>query len=81
MVNDLRGGVATRGARFHPWLREHGDILGDLLGMDLELDNAEHPDGGFSLDLLGRDSNGNAGRRRVPTTVRLPIRCQQATST
>ena len=36
-----------------PWLLQNVDVLGDLLGMELEV--AEHPVGGFSLDLLGRD--------------------------
>lgn len=40
---------------FTPWLLQNVDVLGDLLGMDLELDVAEHPVGDFSLDLIGRD--------------------------
>jgi hypothetical protein len=40
---------------FTPWLLENVDVLSDLLGMELELQVAEHPVGGFSLDLLGRD--------------------------
>jgi Domain of unknown function (DUF4268) len=40
---------------FTPWLLENVDVLSDLLGMDLALEVAEHPVGGFSLDLLGRD--------------------------
>lgn len=40
---------------FTPWLLDNVDILSDLLGMDLVLERAEHPVGGFSLDLLGRD--------------------------
>lgn len=40
---------------FTPWLLENVDVLSDLLGMDLALDVAEHPVGGFSLDLLGQD--------------------------
>ncbi|WP_202978435.1 DUF4268 domain-containing protein [Serinicoccus chungangensis] len=33
------------------------DVLSDLLGMELVLDVAEHPVGGFSLDLMGRDES------------------------
>ncbi|OBI14923.1 hypothetical protein A5712_29815 [Mycobacterium sp. E2327] len=40
---------------FTPWLLANVDVLNDLLGMELELQEAEHPVGGFSLDLLGRD--------------------------
>jgi hypothetical protein len=40
---------------FTPWLLANVDVLADLLGMELELEVAEHPVGGFSLDLLGRD--------------------------
>jgi hypothetical protein len=48
--------VWTHEARdFTPWLLQNVDVLADLLGMDLALDVAEHPVGGFSLDLLGRD--------------------------
>jgi len=41
---------------FTPWLLQNVDVLSDLLGMEeLELDAAEQPVGGFSLDLIGRD--------------------------
>lgn len=40
---------------FTPWLLDNVDVLSELLGMDLALDAAEHPVGGFSLDLIGRD--------------------------
>lgn len=40
---------------FSPWLLQNVDVLSDLLGMDLVLDIAEHPIGGFALDLMGRD--------------------------
>lgn len=40
---------------FTPWLLNNVDVLADLLGMDLVLEVAEHPVGGFSLDLMGRD--------------------------
>lgn len=42
---------------FTPWLLRNVDVLSDLLGMDLVLDAAEHPVGGFSLDLIGRDES------------------------
>jgi hypothetical protein len=40
---------------FTPWLLANADVLSDLLGMELDLEVAEHPVGDFSLDLLGRD--------------------------
>lgn len=44
---------------FTPWLLENADRLGEALGMELELTRAEHPVGGYSLDLIGRDmANG-----------------------
>ncbi len=38
-----------------PWLLENADVLSEVLGMDLELETAEHPVGNFSLDLIGKD--------------------------
>lgn len=43
---------------FTPWLMQNADVLSELLGMDLVLETAEHPVGGFSLDLIGRDEIG-----------------------
>ncbi|GIM67033.1 hypothetical protein Pve01_88710 [Planomonospora venezuelensis] len=40
---------------FTPWLLQNADVLSDLLGMDLALEVAEHPVGGFSLGLIGKD--------------------------
>lgn len=40
---------------FSPWLFENAAYLQDTLGIDIELDQAEHPVGDFSLDLFGRD--------------------------
>ena len=40
---------------FTPWLLENADALADTMGIDLELSSAEHPVGGYSLDLLGKD--------------------------
>lgn len=38
-----------------PCLHQDVDVFEDLLGIDLELEVAEHPIEGFFLDLLGRD--------------------------
>jgi hypothetical protein len=45
---------------FTPWMLANVDVLADLLGMDqLVLEAAEHPVGGFSLDLIGKDEATN----------------------
>jgi len=45
---------------FTPWLLEHADHLAETLGIDVELEQSEHPVGGFSLDLIGRDLTNDA---------------------
>jgi hypothetical protein len=40
---------------FTQWLLLNADVLSDVLGMQLELTEAEHTVGGFSLDLIGSD--------------------------
>lgn len=40
---------------FTPWLLENEDALGEVLGLDLELQRAEHAVGAYSLDLIGAD--------------------------
>lgn len=40
---------------FTPWLLANADALGAAIGMDLRLEQAEVPVGGFFLDLLGFD--------------------------
>src|SRR5947209_1954124 len=45
---------------FTPWLVSNADRLSEALGIDLELDGAEQPVGGFKLDLVGRDITNDA---------------------
>lgn len=40
---------------FTLWLLDNADVLGDALGMDLDLTEAERRVGGFALDLIGTD--------------------------
>lgn len=40
---------------FTPWLLANADHLGEVLGIDIELEAREYPVGDFSLDLFGRD--------------------------
>jgi hypothetical protein len=50
---------AHEGQHFTPWLLANADRLAEALGIELELTRAEHPVGGYSLDLIGRDlTNG-----------------------
>ncbi|MEU6208053.1 DUF4268 domain-containing protein [Micromonospora musae] len=44
---------------FTPWLLANAEVLGEALGMQLSLSAAEHPVGGFSLDLMGVDEATN----------------------
>src|SRR2546430_16451696 len=48
-------------ADFTPWLLANPGTLRDALGIDIELNAAEHPIGGYSLDVIGRDGNHDAG--------------------
>lgn len=41
---------------FTPWLLANAQALSEAVGMDLNLEAAEHPIGGFSLDLIGVDT-------------------------
>jgi hypothetical protein len=45
---------------FTPWLLANADRLSEALGIDLELETAEHGVGGYSLDLVGRDMTNDA---------------------
>lgn len=45
---------------FTPWLLQNADRLAEALGIDLELEAAEHAVGGYSLDLVGRDLTNDA---------------------
>jgi hypothetical protein len=51
-LKDIWPGEATN---FTPWLAKNLDILGDKLGMDLELDSVESEVGDFSADIVVRN--------------------------
>ena len=61
-------GAARRRARrwthkeldFTPWLLANPDRLAEALGIDLELEAAEHAVGGYALDLVGPDITNDA---------------------
>ncbi|MFE9188874.1 DUF4268 domain-containing protein [Micromonospora sp. NPDC007208] len=56
---DVRDVWAHEAHSFTPWLLANADVLGEVLGMDLALSAAEHPVGGFALDLIGVDEASN----------------------
>lgn len=45
---------------FTPWLLGNGERLAEALGIELELTAIEHPVGGYSLDVIGRDLTNDA---------------------
>jgi hypothetical protein len=45
---------------FTPWLLANADRLSEALGIDIELEAAEHAVGGYALDLFGRDITNDA---------------------
>jgi len=52
---DIRAVWPHETADFTPWLLGNVEALAEALGLELELEQAEHSVGGFSLDLIGRD--------------------------
>ena len=57
---DVRTVWENEARDFTPWLLDHDDHLAEALGIDLEIQQSEHPVGNFSLDLIGRDLTNNA---------------------
>ena len=52
---DLREVWPNEAQDFTPWLAEHLSEFGDVLGLELELQQREAPVGGYSLDILAYD--------------------------
>ena len=70
---DPRTVWAHEAHQFTPWLLDNADSLAEVLGIDVELTAAEHPVGGFALDLVGRDLTNNCvlivENQLTPTTA------------
>ena len=52
---DVRLVWKNEASDFTPWLLANAEYLGEILGIDVELDKKEQAVGDFSLDLIGRD--------------------------
>lgn len=59
-IEDLRTIWKHEEKEFTPWLAQNISLLGESLGLDLEVMSVEHGVGAFSLDILAKDTgNGN----------------------
>ncbi len=56
---ELREAWPNEASDFTPWLAEHIEQLGTALGVRLERLDEEAPVGGYSLDILARDLDGD----------------------
>lgn len=56
-MGKLRGNTICGPYCLTPWLAEHLDVLGDALGITIELEEREWSVGAFSLDILARDQD------------------------
>lgn len=56
-MGKLRGNTICGPYGLTPWLAEHLDVLGDALGITIELEERESSVGAFSFDILARDQD------------------------
>jgi hypothetical protein len=56
---DLRDVWKHEAIDFTPWLVEHIDLIGEVLGLDLEVVGREQAVGDFAVDILARDLGRN----------------------
>jgi hypothetical protein len=57
---DPRTVWSNEALHFTPWLRDNSELLAEALGIDLEIQQSEHPVGDFACDLVGRDLSNDA---------------------
>lgn len=55
-IENLRGIWNNEASDFTPWLAENIDILGEALGIDIELISTEYGVGNFSLDIYAKEA-------------------------
>lgn len=55
--HNLRKAWPNEAKDFTPWLAEHLEYIGDILGMDLELIEKESKVGGYSADILAKEAD------------------------
>ncbi len=56
-IDDLRTVWKNEAADFTPWLADNLSLLGETLGINLELIETESPVGNYSLDILAEDTD------------------------
>ena len=56
-IKDLRKIWAHEEREFTPWLAENISLLGEELGLDLEIVSVEHSVGAFALDILAKETS------------------------
>lgn len=68
--HDLRTVWSNEAQAFTPWLAEHLDVLGDALGITIELEERESSVGAFSLDILARDQDSGKDAKYIVWSVK-----------
>lgn len=73
-VDDLRTIWKHEEKDFTPWLAENIYLLGEALGLDLEVISVEHDVGAFSLDILAKNT-GNSGVIAIENQLEITDHC------
>lgn len=62
-VKDLRTAWPHEARDFTPWLADNIDELGEILGIDISIEETESPVGGFNVDIFATDAD--TGRKII----------------